>query len=100
MPRHMLPQVGTIVWYFADPTRRPQAAIVCKRVTETSFNLVRLNGETGASAAALACPFLADSGMKSVSGPYCTPTGIQDTVDGASDVQTTTQHISAAVVAA
>ena len=39
MPRHMLPQVGTTVWYFADPTRRPQAAIVIKRTTYNSFNL-------------------------------------------------------------
>ena len=37
MPRHMQPQVGTQVWFFADPTRRPQTAIVTKRITKNSL---------------------------------------------------------------
>lgn len=100
MPRHMQPQVGTIVWYFADPTVRPQAAIVVKRVTDTSFNLTRLNGQTGVAAAALAVPFLENSGLRAASGAYCTPTGIQDTSDGAGDVQSATSKVTAAAVQA
>ena len=84
MPRHMLPQVGTIVWYWSAPGKRPSAAIVCKRVSYTSFDLAYLVGDTGVSTPALAVPFLENPGLKPASGAYCTPTGIQDDVDGAS----------------
>lgn len=99
MPRHMQPQVGTLVWYFADPALRPQAAIVAKRVANASFNLLYWNGQTGVGAPVLGVSFLENSGLKPASGAYCTPTGIQDTIDGAADVQLG-RHVSAAVVAA
>jgi hypothetical protein len=100
MPRHMSPQVGTLVWYFADPTRNPSAAIVVKRISDNSFNLIRFNGETGVAAPALAVPFLENSGLRSVAGAYCTPTGIQDVNDGVTDMQSASQRATAAAVTA
>jgi len=96
----MLPQVGTLVWYWSDPTRRPQAAIVAKRVSYTSFNLSYCNAQTGVWAAATAVPFLENPGLEPASGVYCTPTGIQDDIDGASDVTSPTSRVTAAAVQA
>lgn len=97
MPRHMLPQVGTVVWFFADPTRRPQAAIVTKRTTYNQFNLGTFNGQTGAYLGIINVPFLENPALRPASGQFCTPTGIQDDIDGATD--TTTQSQKAASVA-
>lgn len=90
MPRHMLPQVGTPVWYFNDPTRRPQAAIVTKRTNRTTFNLALFNGQTGATSGVIGASFY-EAGQKPASGPYCTPTRIQDDYDGATDTTTLSQ---------
>ena len=84
MPRHMQPQVGTLVWYWSAPGKRPSAAIVVKRVSQVSFNLVYWIGDTGVSTPALGVPFLENAGLVAASGAYCTPTGIQDMIDGAS----------------
>lgn len=84
MPRHMLPQVGTLVWYWSAPGKRPTAAIVVKRVSQVSFNLATWVGDTGVATPQLAVPFLENPGLVPASGAYCTPTGIQDTIDGAS----------------
>lgn len=99
MPRHMQPQVGTTVWYFADPTRRPEAAIVTKRATAVSFNLTVFlaNGTTSAQTGVA---FLENPGLRPAAGAYCTPTGIQDDIDGASDVQSPTSRVTAAAIAA
>ena len=95
MPRHMLPQVGTTVWYFTDPTRRPMAAIVTKRVSYSSFNLTYFAAQTGTATAVTAVAFLENPALRSASGAYCTPTGIQDDVDGATDVTSATQRATA-----
>lgn len=83
MPRHMKPQVGTLVWYWSGPTKRPSAAIVTKCISKVSFNLSYYVGDTGVATPALAVPFLDNPGLKPASGAYCTPTGIQDDYDGA-----------------
>lgn len=84
MPRHMLPQVGTLVWYFTAVGKRPSAAIVTKRISNISFNLSYYVGDTGVATPALAVAFLENPGLKPASGAYCTPTGIQDDYDTAS----------------
>lgn len=84
MPRHMQPQVGTLVWYFSAVGKRPSAAIVTKRTANATFNLTFFAGDTGTATAVTAIPFLENSGLKPASGAYCTPTGIQDDIDGAS----------------
>ena len=84
MPRHMLPQVGTTVWFFADPTRRPQAAIVTKRTSYSQFNLGTFNAQTGAYLGIINVPFLENPALRAASGQFCTPTGIQDDIDGSS----------------
>jgi len=94
----MLPQVGTPVWFFADPTRRPQAAIVTKRVSYSSFNL-SVMVPVGTVTGILAVPFL-EVGQKPASGNFCTPTGIQDEVDGSGDTTTQTQKASSVAVTA
>lgn len=99
MPRHMLPQVGTTVWYFTDPTRRPQAAIVTKRVTNASYTLATFVAQTGAYLGATGVPFY-ELGMKPASGSFCTPTGIQDELDGAADTTTLSQKASSVAVTA
>jgi hypothetical protein len=96
----MLPQVGTTVWYFADPTRRPQAAIVTKRISYTSFNLGTFNAQTGAYLGVITVPFLENPALRPASGPFCTPTGIQDDIDGATDVTSLTQKASSVAVTA
>lgn len=100
MPRHMLPQVGTLVWYFADPTRRPQAAIVTKRITNTSFNIVFYPAQAGTAATAVTAVAFLDLGLRPASGAFCTPTGIQDDIDGATDVTSLTQKASSVAVTA
>ena len=90
MPRHMLPQVGTIVWYFTDPTRRPQAAMVTKRVTKQSYTLSVFAAVGGSCTGATGIPFF-EAGAKPASGPYCTPTRIQDEMDGPTDTTTLSQ---------
>ena len=100
MPRHMLPQVGTTVWYFADPTRRPQAAIVTKRTTYNQFNLGTFNAQTGAYLGVINVAFLENPALRPASGPFCTPTGIQDDIDGATDVTSLTQKASSVAVTA
>lgn len=100
MPRHMLPQVGTPVWFFADPTRRPQAAIVTKRVAYNSFNLSVLKPADGTVTGTINVPFLENPALKPASGQYCTPTGIQDDIDGAGDTTTLSQKAVSAVVTA
>src|SRR5580765_7181299 len=99
MPRHMLPQVGTPVWFFADPTRRPQAAIVTKRISYTSFNLIVFSPQAGTASGILTVPFL-ELGLRPASGQFCTPTGIQDDIDGATDVTTQTQRAASVAVTA
>jgi hypothetical protein len=100
MPRHMLPQVGTLVWYFADPTRRPQAAIVTKRISKVSYNLTYFAAQTGTATAVTAVPFIDNPGSSAAAGAYCTPTGIQDTVDGATDGTSASQRAQSVVVTA
>jgi hypothetical protein len=98
MPRHMLPQVGTTVWFFADPTRRPQAAIVTKRTSYSQFNLSVLI-PAGTASGIINVPFL-EVGQKPASGQFCTPTGIQDEVDGSGDTTSLTQRASSVAVTA
>lgn len=100
MPRHMLPQVGTTVWFFADPTRRPQAAIVTKRTSYSQFNLGTFNAQTGAYLGIINVPFLENPALRPASGQFCTPTGIQDDIDGSTDVTSLTQKASSIAVTA
>ena len=99
MPRHMLPQVGTTVWFFADPTRRPQAAIVTKRTSYNQFNLAVLI-PAGTVTGILNVLFLENPALRPASGQFCTPTGIQDDVDGSGDTTTQTQRASSVAVTA
>jgi hypothetical protein len=99
MPRHMLPQVGTLVWFFADPTRRPQAAIVTKRISKSSYNLSVFSPQAGTVTGVLTVAFF-EAGQKPASGMYCTPTRIQDDYDGAGDVTSQTQRASSIAVTA
>ena len=98
MPRHMLPQVGTPVWFFADPTRRPQAAIVTKRVDKNTFNLAVLI-PVGTCSGIINVPFL-EAGKKPASGQYCTPTRIQDDYDGSGDTTSLSQKAFSVAVTA
>ena len=68
MPRHMQPQVGTLVWYWSAPGKRPSAAIVVKRTANAVFNLVYWIGDTGVSTPALGIPFLENPGLVPASG--------------------------------
>jgi hypothetical protein len=95
----MIPQVGTTVWYFTDPTRRPQAAIVTKRITPTSYTLA-LFSATGGSASGVTGIPLFEVGMKPASGAFCTPTGIQDELDGPTDTTTLSQKANSVAVTA
>src|SRR5580765_7973961 len=99
MPRHMLPQVGTPVWFFADPTRRPQAAIVTKRISYSQFNLAVL-APVGTVSGIINVPFLENPALRPASGQFCTPTGIQDDIDGAGDTTTQTQRAASVAVTA
>jgi hypothetical protein len=97
----MLPQVGTQVWYFTDPTRRPQAAIVTKRVSYSSFNIVFFPAQAGTAATAVtSVPFLENPALRPASGGFCTPTGIQDDIDGATDTTTLSQRATSIAVTA
>jgi hypothetical protein len=95
----MLPQVGTTVWYFADPTRRPQAAIVTKRVTNQSYSLALFSAIGGTASGLTGVPFL-ELGAKPASGGFCTPTGIQDELDGATDTTSLSQKAASVAVTA
>ena len=99
MPKHMLPQVGTQVWFFADPTRRPQAAVVTKRTSYSQFNLGVLSPSAGTVTGIINVPFL-EVGAKPASGQFCTPTGIQDDVDGTGDTTSLSQKANSVAVTA
>ena len=98
MPRHMLPQVGTPVWFFADPTRRPQAAIVTKRTNKNTFNLSVMI-PVGTVTGIIDVPFY-EAGKKPASGLFCTPTRIQDDYDGTGDTTTQSQKAFSVAVTA
>lgn len=98
MPRHMLPQVGTPVWFFADPTRRPQAATVTKRTNKNTFNL-SVMVPVGTVTGIIDCPFY-EAGKKPASGNFCTPTRIQDDYDGTGDTTTQSQKAFSVAVTA
>src|SRR5262245_44695062 len=98
MPRHMLPQTGTIVAYFADPTRRPMAAIVTKKISKALVNLSVFDAEAGTLSGKTSVALM-DVGTAPASGAFCTPLPPNDPVnDGNTDVQSATARVTAAAV--